>query len=49
MGDKYQPSSRELMLIAALGDLLQADQSKIPDDVLEWMNWKLSQLKRSEE
>ena len=34
MGDAYQPSSRDLMLIAALGDLLQ-DDSRIPDDVLE--------------
>jgi hypothetical protein len=47
MGDKYQPSSREIMVIAALGDLLQDDR-EIPNDVLEWMNWKLSQLKGSE-
>ena len=47
MGETYQPSSRDLMLIAALNDLLQGDP-KIADDVLEWMSWKISQLKRSE-
>jgi hypothetical protein len=47
MGDTYQPSSRDLMLIAALGDLLQND-SKMPDDVSEWIKLKLLQLKGSE-
>ena len=47
MGGTYQPSSRDLMLIAALGDLLQADP-KIPDDVSEWIKSKILKLKEPE-
>jgi hypothetical protein len=46
MGDTYQPSSRDLMLIAALSILLE--DPKTPNEISEWIKPKLLQLKGSE-
>jgi hypothetical protein len=46
MGDKYQPSSRDLMLIAALSILLE--DPKTPNEISKWIKSKLLQLEGSE-
>ena len=46
MADTYHPSSRDLMLIAALNTILLED-GDLPDSVSEWIKSKLSQLKGS--